>query len=139
GLVLAAVGAVALMLAAFTVVFNVVLDKRLSDDATNVAQSRVQAGLAVTNIEDNRIKVEEPGSDNQLDERVWIYQGGRAVERAHAPDQVQAAVDRLASARKRTLRDVDNQRLLVRPITHTGKRIGAVVATVSLLPYRHSR
>jgi two-component system, OmpR family, sensor kinase len=138
-LVLAAVGAVALMLAAFTVVFNVVLDKRLSDDATNVAQSRVQAGFAVTNIEDNKIKVEEPGSDNQLDERVWIYQGKRAVERAHAPDQVQAAVDRLASARKRTLEDVDNQRLLVRPITHEGKRIGAVVATVSLLPYRHSR
>ena len=138
-LVLAAVGAVALMLAAFTVVFNVVLDKRLSDDATNVVQSRVQAGLAVTNIEGNRIKVEEPGSDNQLDERVWIYQGSRAVERARAPGPVQTAVKQLALAPKRTLKDVDNQRLLVRPVMHDGKRIGAVVATVSLLPYRHSR
>jgi two-component system, OmpR family, sensor kinase len=138
-LVLAAVGAVALMLGAFTVVFNVVLDKRLSDDATNVAQSRVQAGLAVTNVEGNRIKVEEPGSDNQLDERVWIYQGGHAVERAHAPRQVQAAVNRLALVRKRTLEDVGNQRLLARPVLQEGKRIGAVVATVSMLPYRHSR
>jgi two-component system, OmpR family, sensor kinase len=138
-LVLAAVGAVALMLAAFTVVFNVVLDKRLSDDATNVVQSRVQAGLAVTNVEHDRIKVEEPGNDNQLDERVWIYQGAKVVERAHAPRQVQAAVDRLALARKRTLEDVDNQRLLARPVVHDGKRLGSIVATVSLLPYRHSR
>jgi two-component system, OmpR family, sensor kinase len=138
-LVFAAVAAVALMLAAFTVVFNVVLDKRLSDDARNVVSSRVQAGLAVTNIENGRIKVEEPGSDNQLDERVWIYQGRRAVERAHAPAPVQAAVDRLARARKGTYRDVDNQRLLVRPVVENGKRIGAIVATVSLLPYRHSR
>jgi two-component system, OmpR family, sensor kinase len=138
-LVLAAVGAVALMLAAFTVVFNVVLDKRLSDDATNVVQSRVQAGLAVTNVEGNRVKVEDPGNDNQLDERVWIYQGAHAVERARAPAQVQAAVGRLALARKRILEDVANQRLLARPVVHEGKRIGAVVATVSLLPYRHSR
>src|SRR5437763_15165434 len=99
-LVLAAVGAVALMLGAFTVVFNVVLDKRLSDDATNVVESRVQAGLAITNVEHNRIKVEEPGNDNQLDERVWIYQGANVVERAHAPRQVQGAVDRLARAPK---------------------------------------
>jgi signal transduction histidine kinase len=138
-LVLAAAGAVALMLAAFTVVFNVVLDKRLSDDANNVAQSRVQAGVAVTNIEDGRIKVEEPTRDNALDERVWIYQGRRAVERAHAPAAVQTAVDRLAGARKRIREDVDNQRLLARPLFDHGTRIGAVVATVSLLPYRHSR
>jgi signal transduction histidine kinase len=138
-LVLAAVGAVALMLAAFTIVFNVVLDKRLSDDATNVVQSRVQAGLAVTNVEGDKIKVEEPTRDNQLDERVWIYHGATAVERAHAPAQVQTAVNRLATAPTRTLKDVDNQRLLVRPVMHDGQRIGAVVATVSLLPYRHSR
>src|SRR5205085_6128199 len=84
-------------------------------------------------------KVEESGNDDQLDERVWIYQGATVVERAHAPRQVQGAVDRLARAPKRTLKDVANQRLLVRPVVHDGKRLGSVVATVSLLPYRHSR
>jgi signal transduction histidine kinase len=138
-LVLAAVGAVALMLAAFTVVFNVVLDKRLSDDASSVVQSRVQAGVAVTVIENGRIKVEEPTRDNALDERVWIYHGARPVEKAHAPAQVQAAVNRLATSPTRAFRDVANQRLLVRPLFDKGKRVGAVVATVSLLPYRHSR
>ena len=46
---------------------------------------------------------------------------------------------RLATATKRTFRDVGSQRLLVRPLYHNGKHVGAVVATVSLLPYRHSR
>jgi signal transduction histidine kinase len=139
-LVLAAVGAVALMLAAFTIVFNVVLDQRLSDDAKNVVQSRVQAGLAVAVVgERGKITVEEPTRDNALDERVWIYQGANPVERAHAPAEVQAAVDRLATSPTRTFKDVANQRLLVRPLFHKGKRVGAVVATVSLLPYRHSR
>jgi signal transduction histidine kinase len=139
-LVLAAVGAVALMLAAFTIVFNVVLDKRLSDDASNVARSRVQAGLAVTIVEEHgRVGVEEPMKGNALDERVWIYQGTKAVERAHAPPAVQSAVNRLAAVQKPTFEDIDNQRLLARPIYHNGSRVGAVVATVSLLPYRHSR
>jgi two-component system, OmpR family, sensor kinase len=138
-LVIAATGAVALMLAAFTFVFNVVLDKRLSDDARSVVQSRVQAGLSVTVVRDRGITVEEPTRDNPLDERVWIYQGSHPVERAHAPAPVQLAVDRLATAPKRTFKDVDNQRLLVRPVFHEGRRVGAVVATVSLLPYKHSR
>src|SRR5439155_19009808 len=82
-LVLAATGAVALMLAALTVVFNVVLDQRLSDDARNVVQSRAQAGVAVTVVKEHGISVVEPKNDNPLDERVWIYQGTHPVERAH--------------------------------------------------------
>jgi two-component system OmpR family sensor kinase len=138
-LVLAAVGAVALMLAAFTIVFNVVLDKRLSDDANNVVQSRVQAGRAVSNVEEDAILVEEPIRGKGLDERVWIYQGAKALERARAPASVQAAVAKLATARARTFKDVDDQRLLVQPIYRNGRHLGAVVGTVSLLPYEHSR
>jgi signal transduction histidine kinase len=48
-------------------------------------------------------------------------------------------VNRLAGYTKRATRDVGSQRLLVRPIAHQGRRIGAVVASVSLLPYRHSK
>jgi two-component system OmpR family sensor kinase len=138
-LVLATIGAVALMLAVFTLVFNVVLDKRLSDDAQSVVQSRVQAGLAVVSVGQKGVTVEETTHDNALDERVWIYQGNRAIERAHAPASIQAAVDRLASAPTRTTRDIGSQRLLARPLVRKGKHVGAVVATVSLLPYRHSK
>lgn len=139
-LVLAATGAVALMLLVFMVVFNVVLDSRLSGDAQGVVESRAQAGLAVVNVEPgNRIRVEETPHDNALDERVWIFEGKHAIDRAHAPASVQAAVTELAGSRTRATRDVGSQRLLVRPIVHRGTRLGAVVASVSLLPYRHSQ
>jgi len=138
-LVLAATGAVALMLAAITVVFNVVLDQRLSDDARNVVQSRAQAGAAVTVVKKHGISVVAPKHDNPLDERVWVFHGAHPVERAHAPADVQVAVARLASAPKRSFEDVGTQRLFVRPLFRDGRHVGAVVATVSLLPYRHSR
>ena len=137
-LVLAATGAVALMLALITIGFNVILRERLADDAQSVVHSRVQAGLAVTSFEGGHIRVEETPHDNTLDERVWIFEGPRAVERAHAPASVEAAVNQLASVDRVTAREVGSQRLLAHPIMHRGVRVGAVVGAVSLLPYRHS-
>jgi two-component system OmpR family sensor kinase len=139
-LVLAATGAVALMLALITVGFNVVLDQLLSNDANSVVHSRVQAGLAVSAIKDGHVKVHETPHDNTLDERIWIFEGGRSVERAHAPADVQIAVNELAGATRVTTRDVGPQRLLVHPLLESsGRRVGSVVASVSLLPYRHSQ
>jgi two-component system OmpR family sensor kinase len=139
-LVLAAIGAVALMLVVFMVVFNLLLDQRLSSDAQGVVSSRAQAGLAVVGVEaGGKLKVEETPHDNALDERVWIFQGAQAIERAHAPADVQTAVNALAGADRVTTRDVGTQRLLVHPIKQDGTRLGAVVASVSLLPYRHSK
>jgi signal transduction histidine kinase len=139
-LVLAATGAVALMLVVFMVGFNLLLDQRLTDDAHSVVESRAQAGLAVVGVEPGgKLAVEETPHDNALDERVWIFEGSRAIERAHAPAQVQAAVNELAGVPKRTSREVGSQLLLAHPIVESGKRVGTVVATVSLLPYRHSK
>ena len=140
GLVLAAIGAVALMLVVFTLVFNVLLASRLSADATSVVKSRAQAGLAVVGVgPGGRLSVDETPQDSALDERVWIFEGTNAIERAHAPAGVQAAVNRLVTVDGATKRDVGSQRLLARPIIRGGKRVGTVVATVSLLPYRHSK
>ena len=138
-LVLAATGAAALMLAVFALIFNVVLDQRLSDDAQSVVESRAQAGLSAAAVENGKILVEESPQYGALDERVWIFEGGRALERARAPVAVQAAVERLAASPSVTTRDAVSQRLLVRPIYHRGKQLGAVVASVSLLPYQHSQ
>lgn len=139
-LALAATGAVALMLAILVVGFNVVLDQRLADDARSVARSRVQAGLAATAFEKGHVVMHEPAPANALDERIWIFDGKRSIERAQAPADVQAAVDRLAGVNAETSREVGSQRVLARPVLDAkGRRAGAVVATVSLLPYRHSQ
>jgi signal transduction histidine kinase len=138
-LVVAATGALALTLAVFTVLFNVLLDKRLDSDAQSVVKSRAQAGLAVVDVEGGHLVVNETPHDSALDERVWIFDGSHVVERAHAPAPVQDAVNQLAGSRSGLTRDVGKQRLLVRPISRDGKRIGSVVASVSLTPYRHSK
>jgi signal transduction histidine kinase len=137
-LVLAATGAVGLMLALITVGFNVLLHQRLADDAQKVVRSRVQAGLAVTSFEGGHVKVQKTPNDSALDERVWIFDGSRAIERPHASAQLEAAVYKLASVDRVTARTVASQRLLAHPIVHRGEHVGQVIGSVSLLPYRHS-
>ncbi|MEA2422257.1 MAG: two-component system, OmpR family, sensor kinase, partial [Thermoleophilaceae bacterium] len=138
-LVLATTGAVALMLALITIGFNLILDGRLQADAQSVVHSRVQAGLAVTSIEGARLHVEETPHDNPLDERVWIFEGTRALERARAPAAVEAAVNRLATVSRVTTVEAASQRLLAHPVVAHGRRLGVVVGAVSLLPYQHSQ
>jgi two-component system, OmpR family, sensor kinase len=139
-LVFAATGVVALTLAIIMLGFNLVLDQRLAADAQSVVHSRVTAGLALVSVRHGHVSVEETPHDSTLDERVWVYEGSRAIERARAPAGVaQAAVDKLAAAPRVTTVDLGSQRLLAHPIVQHGQRVGAVIAAVSLLPYRHSR
>ncbi|MEA2459408.1 MAG: two-component system, OmpR family, sensor kinase [Thermoleophilaceae bacterium] len=138
-LLFATIGAVALTLALITVAFNLILDRSLTSDAKNVVQSRVQAGRAVVDFQGNHLRVEQAPDESALDERVWIYEGRRALNRADAPAEVQAAVATLAGSPVVITRDVGNQRLLVHPVFHRGVHIGAVVGSVSLVPYRHSQ
>jgi signal transduction histidine kinase len=139
-LALAATGAVGLMLVLIVVGFNIVLDRRLADDAQSIVHSRVQAGLAVTAFQRGHVVVHETPHDSPLDERIWIFEGTRAIERARAPAEVQGAVDKLAGVNSVTAREVGSQRILAHPLTDAGgRRVGAVVATVSLVPYKHSQ
>lgn len=138
-LVLVATGVLALSLALALVGFNVVLERRLSADAQSVVKSRVDAGLAVVTVRHGRLDVEETPHDNVLDERVWVYEGTRAIERARVSGGVDAEVARLAGSPRATTVDVGSQRLLARPVMHRGRQVGTVIAAVSLLPYRHSR
>ncbi len=138
-LLFATIGAVALTLALITAGFNLALDRSLSADAQNVVRSRVQAGRAVISFEGGRMVVEETPHDSALDERVWIFEGSRLVDRANAPAGVQAAVAELAGSDRIATRDVGNQRLLVHPLVHEGVRVGAVVGSVALRPYTHSQ
>jgi two-component system OmpR family sensor kinase len=138
-LVLTAIGVVAVALALITVGFNLVLDRRLSDDAQSVVRSRVQAGLALVSVEHGHLVVEDTPHDNILEERVWVYEGTRAIERARVPAGVNAEVERLATVRRITTVEADGQLLLAHPIRDHGRQVGTVVGAVSLLPYQHSR
>jgi signal transduction histidine kinase len=139
-LVLATAATVAITLAVITVAFNLVLGARLSSDATNVVHSRAEAALATLAVDHGRVAVEETPGDAVLDARVWVFQGRRAVERAPGNQDVQAAAVALGGASKPTTHDVGRDaRLEALPFEVGGRRLATVVASVSLVPYEHTR
>jgi two-component system OmpR family sensor kinase len=138
-LILAAAGTVAVALALVTVGFNVVLTNRLDRDAANVVRSRAQSGAALVNAEGNHLVVEETPVDSALDERVWVFEGSRAIRRVSSDPAAQAAAASLARGPAPAQLDLPNDtRLQSRAIQSNGRRLGTVVATVSLVPYEHT-
>lgn len=137
-LVLAAVAAVALGLAILTSVFNLLLDHRLSREATQEARSTAQAQLANLNFERGRLSVEHTAQDGVLDERVWVLQQRRVVDRPSATRRVTDAAIGMAS-RPPSARDIDDDiRLVSEAFNVRRQRLGTVVAEVSLVPYEHT-
>ena len=80
-LLLTEIVAVAIVLAALTAGFNLVLDTRLDRDANSVAQSRASAELSAVRLARGHIVLPEAPDDSALDSQVWVFEGGRALER----------------------------------------------------------
>ena len=130
---LAAAGAIALLVVAF----NLVLAGSLDRDANS--RLRSQAAAAATSVTGNegRIRIENPAAQSRIDSHVWVFSGGREVLRPAAPPPaVQQQVERMASGR-RGFRDVASAhaRLYAFPHETDGRRVGTVVVGLSLEAY----
>ena len=136
---LAAVGAIALVVAALTAGFNLVLASRLDDQASSVAVARASAELAALSVTGHGITLGETADANALDSRVWVFAGSRALERPAAPpaDQLQASALAGGPRRLQDARTTDT-RMYALPIARRGRRLGTVVAAVSLRPARQT-
>jgi two-component system, OmpR family, sensor kinase len=134
-LLFSAVGAVAVVLAALTIGFNIVLEDRLETDANSVLQSRASAELSAIKVDQRgQIVLAESPDDNALDSQIWVFEGKRALERPRASAAVNRAASGLAGGARRTL-DAHSTRLLAVPVARDGRRVGTVVSGVSLRPY----
>ncbi len=135
---LAVAAAVALALLAF----NLVLNTRLDADARDLARSRASTALAGVQLLDGRLQVREAMDDGvPFDRPVWIFAGAHALERPQAPAAVHRAAAALAADAAPSSIDVSGAgvRLLALPITRGGRRLGSVVAGVTLAPYEHTK
>jgi two-component system OmpR family sensor kinase len=138
-LVLAACVAVATALALVSASFYVVLQHRLDRDADDTLRSRAQAALATVTVRHGTLAVGEGPRDALLDQRVWVFQGSRAVDRPFAPPGVQRRAGEMAAAGRSARRDAEpDTRLLAEPVVEHGRRVGMVIAGVSLAPYEHT-
>ena len=123
-LVLAACVAVATALALVSVAFYIVLQHRLDHDANDTLRSRSQAALSTVTVKRGRLAVGEGPRDALLDQRVWVFEGARAIDSPFAPPGVQRRAREMAAAGRPARRDAGSDtRLLAEPVIEGGRRV----------------
>jgi signal transduction histidine kinase len=132
------IGAVAVALIVLLTAFNVVLRQRLDAEANNALFSRASAQLAALSVTGGRLTVPEVPDAAAPDAQTWVFAGRRILEQPRADPVTARAAERLAAAGARATSNVPatNSRLYAVPVASDGRRLGTVVAQVSLAPYQ---
>jgi two-component system, OmpR family, sensor kinase len=131
--------ALAIALAAATVGFNVLLDRASNRDANALLRDRVDSERSLLQLNGGKISVSEVSQDRLADNRIWIFSGAGPLEEPEAQAQTAAAARELSVGLSRyaTLSE-SNERLYSLPVLAGGRRLGTIVAGVSLAPYEHT-
>jgi two-component system OmpR family sensor kinase len=135
-IVLSVTAALALMTAAF----NVVLWRSLSHDADNLVKARAAAEVSSLRVVGGKLIAPEAPDAASLDSQSWIFVGSEAVEQPRVDAALTAAAAGAAATPGHTVDVAGRQtRLYAVPVVAGGKRLGTVVAGVSLAPYERTR
>ncbi len=137
-LLLSVLAGIGLMLAALTLAFNLVLAARLDSDAGGLLQARSSAELASLRVSGGRILLPEAPDEANPDIQVWVFGRLRALEQPRTTAALKSAAASLARQPPRSA-EVSHTRLQSVAVVQSGRRVGAVVAAVSLLPYEQTR
>jgi signal transduction histidine kinase len=133
--VIAAIAAIAVL----TLAFNIVLDRSLDSDARGRLRTEAAAVATTVSASDGHVQVKESPWDGEIDQRIWVFDGTRAVEHPNVPRRLQLAAAGLAG-RGPAFEDVPGAdvRLYATPIDVHGRQVGTVVASLSLEPYHRT-
>ena len=139
-LLLAVLGAVAMAVAAMTVGFNLLLARSLSHNASDLARARAAAQLAALRPAKGGLDKGETPDEAVGESQFWVFASGRTLEAPRSSKAVADAARSLAGGGARFF-DVGgaDMRLYAVPAVFDGKRLGTVVAGVSLAPYEQTR
>jgi signal transduction histidine kinase len=121
--------------------FNLVLSHSLDQNARDLVRSRALTELGTLGVVDGRLVSNEAPELRSTDTYIWVYRaGGQPVEEPRASPAVQSGVLRLLGGGAR-FEDVSSKdtRLYSVPVLDHGRRVGTVVAGVSLAPYEETR
>lgn len=139
-LMLAVGAAVSVALLVLIAGFNLILGHVLDGDARDVVRARAVAQIDSIRTNGGRLSIGEAPDDRSADAYLWIFSGARALERPRAAAEIDQAARRLAGGPPGFV-DVAgaDTRLYAQPVVVRGKRLGTVVAGVSLAPYEQTR
>lgn len=132
--------AVAAALVGLIAGFNLILAHVLDRDARDLVRARAVAEIDSLRTNGARLSLGEAPDDRAADAYLWVFAGSRNLEQPRATPNIDQAARALAAGPARFL-DVPagDTRLYAAPITSAGKRLGTVVAGVSLAPYEQTR
>jgi signal transduction histidine kinase len=130
-----AVGSV-ILVTALVVAFNLFLRNQSHADLDRRLSERATAALSSVDVRNGSVRLRETPNDQALDQHVWVFAGGRALERPVTPAVAHRVAAELAR-RPGAYADVPglDLRLHSVAVVHQGRRIGSVVAGVSVAPY----
>jgi two-component system, OmpR family, sensor kinase len=140
-LLLAVSVAVAFALLVLVGGFNVILANVLDRDSRDLVRTRAVAQLDALRVDHGRLVVVETPDEHASDAFVWIFADGRALERPQVAATTERAARDLATRSRQGYREVaaTDARLYATPVVRDGKRLGTIVAGVSLAPYEQTR
>jgi signal transduction histidine kinase len=135
-----AVLAAFLALAALTVAFNVLLARSLDADANRRLRSQAAAASTTVDYRGGHLVVRESPDDAAIDQRVWIFEGRRALIRAPGERRLMGPANALAGRSGVFLDVLDGGvRMYATALTGGGRQVGTVVTAEPLEAYEHTR
>ena len=120
--------------------FNLILARTLTRDSRDLARTRASAQLALLTTTHARLSVREAPDNAAADAYIWVFSRGAVLEQPRSGANAYAAARALARgpARYADIPGADI-RLYAAPVVSGRRRIGTVVAGVSLAPYEQTR
>jgi signal transduction histidine kinase len=139
-LLLVVVAAVAVAVAALVLGFNLILARTLTHASRDLVRTRATAKLALLRTEHGALDVQEAPDAAASDAYIWVFSRRAVLEQPQSDARVRAAARALVSGHAR-FAEVPGAdiRLYGAPVVSRGRRIGTVVAGVSLAPYEQTR
>jgi two-component system, OmpR family, sensor kinase len=136
-LLLSTIGSVGVALVCLLIILNLAFARRLDANATDQAHVRARAELAVLDVTGGKVRLEEAADAGLADSLVWVVADHHLLEAPNDPSLTPAATA-LANGQQSTV-DAGDMRLASVPILDHGRKLGAVVAGVSLEPYEEAQ
>jgi two-component system, OmpR family, sensor kinase len=139
-LLLIVVAAVGVAVVALVIGFNLILMRTLDRDASSLARSRATSGQALVHIENGKLAINADYADRSADAYIWVFANGQTIQQPTIRGPIARAAATLKNGPARFL-DVQgaDARLYASPVFVDGRRVGTIVAGVSVAPYEETR
>ena len=138
-LLLAVVAGVGVALVLLVVAFNIALARSLDNDADEIVRARAAGELASLRVSESGISLPPQLAGSGIATQVWVFDGKLPLRSPEVDAQTDAAARALASGPERAIDVGDDTHLFALPIIDDGRRVGTVVAGLSLAPYNRTR